>query len=66
MTQIDEYLIVGNKKYKCEDVQRIFDDRIQGYDLDELYVEPMSEDIVETETVVEDIVSTDLSETEVE
>lgn len=31
----DEYLILGNKKYRVEDVQKVFDDRIQSYDVEE-------------------------------
>ena len=31
----DEYLILGNKKYKVEDVQKVFDDRIQSYDVED-------------------------------
>jgi hypothetical protein len=31
----DEYVIIGNKKYKVEDVQSVLDSRIVGYDLEE-------------------------------
>jgi hypothetical protein len=31
----EEYIIIGNKKYKTEDVQSIFDSRIRSYDLEE-------------------------------
>lgn len=31
----DEYLIIGNKKYKAKDVQEVFDSRIKSYDLEE-------------------------------
>lgn len=32
---IEEYIIIGNKKYKTEDVQRVLDDRIPSYELEE-------------------------------
>lgn len=34
-----EYLIVGNKRYKVEDVQMIFDSRIEGEIVEELVEE---------------------------
>ena len=30
-----EFIIIGNKKYNVEDVQMIFDSRIQSYELEE-------------------------------
>ena len=32
---IEEYIIIGNKKYKTIDVQSVFDSRIQSYELEE-------------------------------
>ena len=31
----EEYIIVGNKKYKTEDVQMVLDDRIPSYAIEE-------------------------------
>ena len=31
----EEYIIIGNKKYKTSDVQRVLDDRIQSYEVEE-------------------------------
>ena len=32
---IEEYIIIGNKKYKAIDVQRVLDDRIPSYAIKE-------------------------------
>ena len=32
---IEEYIIIGNKKYKVEDVQNVLDSRIQSYEVEE-------------------------------
>ena len=34
-----EYLIVGNKRYKVEDVQMVFDSRIEGEVIEEVIEE---------------------------
>ena len=32
---IEEYIIIGNKKYKSKDVQMVLDDRIPSYAIEE-------------------------------
>jgi hypothetical protein len=35
MNEENEYLIIGSKKYRVEDVQSVLDSRIKSYDLEE-------------------------------